>query len=59
MTETKLVQAPKNARHFSEPTLVPLDHLGLVRTQGILGGVERAEDHPVFARVAEWLAELR
>ena len=23
MTETKLVQAPKNARHFSEPTLVP------------------------------------
>jgi mannose-6-phosphate isomerase-like protein (cupin superfamily) len=23
MTETKFVQAPKNARHFSEPTLVP------------------------------------
>jgi pimeloyl-ACP methyl ester carboxylesterase len=38
-----------------EPVLVPLDHHGLVRLRGLLGRVEKAEDHPVFVRIAAWL----
>jgi len=39
-----------------EPELVHLDHVGLVRLRGLLGRVEKPEDHLVFSRVATWLA---
>ncbi|HEX6812035.1 MAG TPA: alpha/beta fold hydrolase [Planctomycetota bacterium] len=38
-----------------EPVLVPLDHLGLVRRRGLLGRIEKGEDHPVFVRIAKWV----
>jgi pimeloyl-ACP methyl ester carboxylesterase len=40
-----------------EPVLVPLDHIGLVRLRGVLGRTGRAAEHPVFLRVAGWLAD--
>ncbi len=40
-----------------EAVLVPRDHLGLVRTRGLLGQTVVPEQHPVFVQVARWLAE--
>ncbi len=42
-----------------EPVLVPLDHRGLVRTQGLLGAPVAADAHPVFRLVAEWVTSPR
>lgn len=38
-----------------EPMLVPLDHQGLVRCRGALGGTVAPADHPVFKAIAGWL----
>jgi pimeloyl-ACP methyl ester carboxylesterase len=42
-----------------EPVLVPLDHRGLVRTRGVLSAPVAADEHPVFLRIADWLAAPR
>ena len=42
-----------------EPELVPLDHHGLVRLRGLLGRVEKAEEHPVFVRIAAWVGATK
>jgi len=42
-----------------EPVLVPLDHLGLVRLRGLLGRVEKPDEHPVFVRIAEWVTAAK
>ncbi|GAB4149259.1 MAG: hypothetical protein Fur0037_17590 [Planctomycetota bacterium] len=40
-----------------EPVLVPLDHVGLVRSRGIAGARVDPAEHPVFRLVADWLRE--
>ena len=40
-----------------QPVFVPLDHVGLLRTKGLLGRIEDAHAHPVFTQVRAWLAE--
>lgn len=41
-----------------ETTLVPRDHLGLVRCRGLLGNATTPAEHPVFALVAQWTATV-
>ncbi len=42
-----------------EAVLVPLDHLGLVRLRGLSMTRIAAAEHPVFQRVATWVAQVR
>ena len=39
----------------TDPVLVPVDHMGLVRLRGLTGDRKEPGDHPVFGRVAAWV----